>query len=360
MKLNFINTLLLLLAALAFYSCSSSVLIEKNLLPADAKNGFSKPRFVEGELIVTVKNIEVLKGDSLKQWNIDHNIPADEPPTLMLWSSKVEDHTNQRNAKTIGISPEPTSDYIEDENGNEIYFWNLSDKLKSADSIVIKRRFSYVDYDYKPDIDKKAVEEEWGSIPEELKTFYTKSEPFLEQTEEIKKTASEIIGEKANPFDKAKAVFNWVRANMKYVYPPEKRGAPAALKTLKGDCGQYSNLFIALARAAGIPARQQSGFVFYPGNIGYHVWSEMYLPVYGWVPVDCTKPDGFCHIDNQRLISSVGMNFKIQDAPAWATYKNSEINKGRVDFLQLVAAAMSGVKADINTDRIIIKSTEPE
>jgi hypothetical protein len=54
-----------------------------------------------------------------------------------------------------------------------------------------------------------------------------------------------------------------------------------------GDCGQISLLYIALCRAAGVPARWQSGWTTVPGGMqNLHDWSEIYLEPYGWVPVD--------------------------------------------------------------------------
>ena len=350
-----------ILTALIFYSCSSSSIIEKSNLPAvTAKDGFSKPRYVEGELVVHIKNIKILTGDSLKKWNIDHNVPASQAPTLLLWSSDIANHINQRDVKDLSYSMLPTDLFTDEENGNKISFWDLTDKLKDGDSLTVERTFSYTAYDYKPDIDKNIVEDDWNKIPDKIKSFYTKSEYLLEQTPEIKEASQKIVNGIINPLDKAYAIFKWVNDTMKYVYPPEERGAAEALKTCKGDCGQYSALFIALARAAGLPARQQSGFEFSPGNIGYHVWSEIYLPVYGWIPVDATKPDGFCHLDNQRLIASVGMNIPIRYSPGWATYKNSEVENNRIDFMQLVSAVISGVDAEITTDRIILKSEDKQ
>ncbi len=358
-NLKILNAILFISASLLFYSCGTLGLLNKGSLPEPTiENGFSQPRYVEGELIVHIRNIKVLSGDSLKQWNIKHNIPNDQKPTLMLWSSGIKDQTNQRDVKNIEYLPKPTDTFTEDENGNKILYWNLSSQLKNNDSLTIIRKFSCTAYDYLPTINEKEVNKNWDKIPSKIKSFYTKSEPFLELTPDIKSTADKIAGNIKEPLEKARAIFNWIRDTMKYVYPPKKRGAEEALKTCEGDCGQYSALFIALARAEGIPARQQSGFMFMPDNAGYHVWSEIYLPVYGWVPVDATKSNGFCHIDNQRLIASVGMNIPVKYSPVWATDKNSEVHNGRIDFMQLVSAVMSGVKANLSTSLFVTKSSD--
>ncbi len=354
---NYLRLPLTILIAVAFYSCASVPTIIPNNFPLPTTaNGFSKPRIVEGELTLKIKNIKVLKGDSLSKWNVEHNIPADQQPVLLLWSSEIKNHMNQRNVKNLSCSISPTDTFTENENSNTICFWKLNNMLNNTDSIILTRKFDYTDYDYRPDINKDSVAANWNKIPSRIKTFYTKSEPFLEQTPDIKQTSEKITEGIINPVEKAHAIFNWIRDTMQYVYPPPKRGAVAALHTLKGDCGQYSDLFIALARSAGIPARPQCGFIFLPDSNGYHVWSEIYLPVYGWVPVDATDPDGFCHIDNKKLIASVGENIPIKHAPLWATFNNSEVDSGKVDFMQLVSIVMSGIEADVSTKITVVKS----
>jgi transglutaminase-like putative cysteine protease len=56
-----------------------------------------------------------------------------------------------------------------------------------------------------------------------------------------------------------------------------------------GDCGEQTMLLIALLRLNGIPARWQSGFIFSDGKYNnIHDWGQLYLPPYGWVPMDVT------------------------------------------------------------------------
>lgn len=317
-------------------------------------SGLTNPRYIEGELRVLIKNIKVYDGNELKESNRRNKIPAGQEPILRLWSPQIQACENQRNVQWIQTQPAPSEMYTDNENGNKILFWDLSAQLQTNDSIVVRRRFSYITYEYKPDAREDSLDSGNTAIPEELKRFYTKSEPFLVQTSALINLADSIAGGKKNPFEKAKALHHWVNKHMTYEYPPEARGAGNALKTLRGDCGQYSALFIALARALGIPARQQSGFNFSSKRISYHVWSEVYLAHRGWFPVDAVRENGFGFLDNRRLTASKGMNIPIPHVPDWATYKNSEAQKGRTDFMQLVTIVKSGFQADISTLRIII------
>ena len=69
--------------------------------------------------------------------------------------------------------------------------------------------------------------------------------------------------------------------------------AREVLRTKVGDCNEHTALYVAMARAAGIPARIAVGLVFVRGVQGafyYHAWPEVYLDEGNgrgmWLPVD--------------------------------------------------------------------------
>ena len=71
--------------------------------------------------------------------------------------------------------------------------------------------------------------------------------------------------------------------------------AREVLRTKVGDCNEHTALYVAMARAIGIPARIAVGLVFVRGVQGafyYHAWPEVYLDEGGgrglWLPVDPT------------------------------------------------------------------------
>ena len=349
------KSLLYLILLYYISACTGSRPLRKaTLSPVTPWSGLTNPRYIEGELRVLIKNIKVYDGSDLKENNRRNKISAGQEPVLRLWSPQIQACENQRNVQWIQTQPAPSEVYNDVENGNKILFWDLSAQLQTNDSIVVRRRFSYITYEYKPDAREDSLAIDSGEIPKEIRRFYTKSEPFLVQTPVLKNLADSIAGTEKNPFEQAKALHHWVYKHIIYEYPPEARGAGNALKTLRGDCGQYSALFIALARALEIPARQQSGFSFSSKRISYHVWSEVYLAHYGWFPVDATRKKGFGFLDNRRLTASKGMNIPLAHVPHWASYRNSEAQEGRTDFMQLVTIVKSGFKADISTSLIVL------
>lgn len=120
--------------------------------------------------------------------------------------------------------------------------------------------------------------------------FTSEQPPHVVFNDRIAGLAAEIVGEETNPARKARMIYDWVCENIKYSYAREYstlRCIPEyVLEGGYGDCGQTALLYITLCRAAGVPARWQSGWIVYPQLVNLHDWSEIYLAPYGWVPVD--------------------------------------------------------------------------
>lgn len=61
-----------------------------------------------------------------------------------------------------------------------------------------------------------------------------------------------------------------------------------------GVCQDFAHLFIAIARAMGVPARYVSGYIHFPGEKGAttasHAWAESWVPGKGWIGYDATRP----------------------------------------------------------------------
>jgi transglutaminase-like putative cysteine protease len=67
--------------------------------------------------------------------------------------------------------------------------------------------------------------------------------------------------------------------------------AREVLRTKVGDCNEHTALYVAMARALGIPARIAVGLVYIHGAFYYHAWPEIYLTDGDrgtWLPVDPT------------------------------------------------------------------------
>lgn len=104
---------------------------------------------------------------------------------------------------------------------------------------------------------------------------------------DIQAKAKEILGGETNSWRAAEKLCQWV-----YKSIAEKKmsggfgSSLTALDSLSGDCTEHTVLFIALARAAGIPARICSGIVFAKDAFYYHFWPEVYVG--NWIQMDPT------------------------------------------------------------------------
>lgn len=334
-----------LFASCAFYTPSPEKLHEDLI-----KSWLSDGRKVDVELQVIIKNVKRLEGAELAAANIEKGIPADTPPVFRLWSAQPQEYINIRNFEYKRTDPAPDDIFTDSVNGNLIYYWELENKLRTGDSLVISRRMEYDLFSLKVPDDLTGQISPAGNG---TNSRFLKEEEFIEITDSIRSKAVELTKGMSDPVSKTRALYNWVNTSMKYEWPVPKRGALEAFRSCKGDCGQYSYLFIALSRASGIPARLVSGFMLAPDTVSYHVWAEVELPELGWLPVDCTDKKGFLELDNRRLVSSRGMNIPLKHVPAWATYKNSDVQNGITDFMQMVTGVISGYNAQISTKRII-------
>ena len=111
---------------------------------------------------------------------------------------------------------------------------------------------------------------------------------------QVKELAERTTAGKTTVLAKAKAVYDWTVENM--VRDPETRGCGTGdvcllLARPGGKCADISSVYIALARAAGVPAREVFGIRLGKEAVvdvtGWqHCWAEFYLPGTGWVPVD--------------------------------------------------------------------------
>jgi transglutaminase-like putative cysteine protease len=121
----------------------------------------------------------------------------------------------------------------------------------------------------------------------------------------VKTTATEITKGAKTDVEKARAIYEWIVENT--FRNPKTRGCGLGdirfmLETndLGGKCADLNALFVGLARAAGLPARDVYGIRVAKSDLGYkslgpsteivtkaqHCRAEVYLGGYGWVPVD--------------------------------------------------------------------------
>ncbi|MEP7292815.1 MAG: transglutaminaseTgpA domain-containing protein [Chloroflexota bacterium] len=118
--------------------------------------------------------------------------------------------------------------------------------------------------------------------------------------------ATQIVADAGaqTPYDKAKAIETWLRANIIYnesiPQPPTNQDSVdwVVFDYKQGYCNYYASAMIVMLRTMGIPARMAAGFAqgtwnadeqaFVVQERDAHTWVEVYFPGYGWVEFEPT------------------------------------------------------------------------
>lgn len=208
----------------------------------------------------------------------------------------VPPQTMSQNVKSWSVTPAPvrqhTSRYgyrfLEFESGPAMpgYRWTI---VFEADIDLTRIR-------YPIDADQVGAREE---IPEGIRLDYTADGPYYGiDNPAIRTAVAEAAGSETNLYRRAVAIWKYVRDRLVFQGGGGKQPAPTTLALGEGTCTEYSFLAIAMLRADGIPARFIAGPVnripkgaTHGRDTAFHKMIEVYLPRYGWVPLESSHLD---------------------------------------------------------------------
>lgn len=166
--------------------------------------------------------------------------------------------------------------------------------------LTLTSRVATKDYAVDLSAPAKAPKEE----PAELEHFLRPTK-LLPTDGIVKATASDITRGAKSDLEKARAIYDWIVDNT--FRNPKTRGCGVGdirfmleSKDLGGKCADLNALYVGLARAADLPARDVYGIRIAKSEMGYkslgpssenvskaqHCRAEVYLGDFGWVPVD--------------------------------------------------------------------------
>ena len=157
-------------------------------------------------------------------------------------------------------------------------------------------------------------------IPKDIAKKYLVDDTKFDLKSDIIQTAvKKAVGDETNPYWMMRKIFDYIIANMSYELAGGWNIAPTVLERGNGSCSEYSFVFTAMCRAAGLPARYE-GSIVQRGDLAseddvFHRWCQVYLPKIGWVPVDPSGgdqdwPEGQAryigHLSNRYLVTTIG------------------------------------------------------
>lgn len=213
--------------------------------------------------------------------------------TLRVWLPYPQEYRQQRNVKMVSMSPEGgfiapdavDSTPMSGAPQRTVYFEKKVTDPKHEEKFAID--FEYDSYAYYPKLDDAKVQ----PLPAGFDQGYlAERPPHIVFSPEIRKAVAEAVGDETNPLAKARKIFHWINEHVRYAYEDEYCTIPSFSQKMitcrKGDCGIHGTLFITMCRAAGVPARWQSGWETKVVGWTMHDWAEFYVAPWGWLPAD--------------------------------------------------------------------------
>ena len=237
---------------------------------AKSKERIGDPKHFRIRYTITVKPDAVPEGETVRCWM---PMPRTDVP-------------RQKNVKLLSTSQPDFVRSPMDYAHSTVY---MEKKAEAGKPTVFSEEFEFDAYGAWFDLDTAATTT-YDTTSDLYKTYTSERDCHMVFTPQIRALAERLTQGAATPLAKAQRIFKWIDDNFPWASAREYstiENIPAyVLDNHHGDCGQVTLLFLTLCRSLGIPAHFQSGFMLHPGEENLHDWGEIYVPEYGWVPVD--------------------------------------------------------------------------
>lgn len=211
------------------------------------------------------------------------------------------------NGAKIGVENDPKA--------GAVYLHAVWTKPTEIPSLTMSFR---VDSHYTKNTDIKETKD---AFPPEVRK-YLEATPSLPIDKGFCAEASMEFLKKETVLEKAQGIYRWVLENtFRDESVKEGCGLGLPIRTISeksggGKCADISSVFVALARASGIPTRDVYGLRVDPAKSGeitgnYHCWTEFYVPGTGWVMADPAD------VRKKMLNENIE---KVDDAKKWSDF----------------------------------------
>ena len=228
----------------------------------------------------------------------------------------------QQNVRLQSSEPPP---YIDDYLGTVLHRF---ENVAAQEKIAVRHTFMLSNCDILTEIDERQVSA-FNTESPIYKTFTAPDSLVPSGAPQVAAVLASVPeGRNANPYRRARAIYDWLIANIRYDAVSDSARSPLeALERRTGDAYDLALLFCAMARAAGIPAVPIAGIAVDKRQRSVpHWWAEFYIENFGWVPVDPAMAKGipyqaelggedaadwyFGNIDGNRAAFSRGIDYQ--------------------------------------------------
>ena len=196
-----------------------------------------------------------------------------------------------------------------DEDGNPIAVLQLKSKLEPRENVTYTVTYNV---ESKPRSMPHLDERELGNltIPDGLKKEYCiEGDAWQINDLTLKQTAHTIAENETNVLLIVEKFVAWIWDNIDYTSYEFPRYPNETLSDGRGDCDDQAILLITFCRIREIPSYLQIGCIYQYGSttqksswngtvtsvlkqIAWHGWAMVYVPPWGWLPVDLTYVKG--------------------------------------------------------------------
>lgn len=300
-------------------------------------------------------------------YHVEQNVMLSEIPagakTVKWWISIPSDDRYQEvlDFNTVSV-PGTWSTVTEPDHGNRFMLVEVT--APAAGSLTAKVEFTLRRRSVFTEIDPAKV----GPITDSHRLLFVdelrKDSPHMEVSSRIIKLANDSCGPETNIAKQAALLLNAVAdyADHYSIDPSKPKcsvgDAGDCMTNAGGCCTDMHSMFIALARARGIPARLQMGYRLREANEGkevdpgYRCWAEYFVPGYGWVSADIVEADApkglgrarwFSGLTERRLWLNEGREFNLA---------GRAVTGHRVNTMVIGYAEIDGVEARVLANEI--------
>ena len=210
-----------------------------------------------------------------------------------------------------------------------------------------------------PELDYETAQG-FNHIPENLISKYTETTETFEVNEQISDLAFEIKGDEESVLGTVDHLLTWINDNTEYCNFDLPQYPYDTIESGEGDCDDQSILLITMCRSLGIPAFLQVGIIIHSridskdtsweghliseqDGVSWHGWAMVYIPPWGWLPVDLTLSAETNTID------------RIENAPQYNSNIITAINVNKQEYIKGSAEAMDRI---INSDLYVTLKDE--
>ena len=199
------------------------------------------------------------------------------------------------------LSFRPQPDRIYRHNGNRYAHWRFRGKRITHTIAIIFRAKIFQQI--------LQTKEQAEPLSATERSRFLRREKYLDVNQRRIKNACRKIPRKDNEVEQVEAILTYVKKNMRPAKASRKMlGAADALRKGRGDCTEYTDLLVTLARQFKLPARHISGYILSDSTSIGHSWAEIYTREKGWITVDPLHMDlnlgTFSALNNKYLAFS--------------------------------------------------------